>query len=188
MTKILALTLAVFFLFSTPSRAEFQGPEVENWDDETSVLLARALVSEADWSSTDHAAIAWTLYRRWKARREQEPTWTYKDQILAYCSGMKGEARTQRHRWVRALPANGVDKPEDWPENVSWTVYQRQWARVLQFTTAWYEGRVKDPCKGRSLHWGAPYGTDLHRPKVYGWEPVNCGPTARNLFWRPKKN
>ena len=71
-----------------------------------------------------------------------------------------------------------LEEPESWPANVSWDVYRKPWARVVLLARAWMEGRVRDPCRGRSWHWGGPMD---RRREVF--EPVDCGPTA-NIFYR----
>lgn len=167
----------VFFtvlLFSSSLKAQSFVPE-EQWTSETKLWLARAMVSEADWSKPDHAAIAWTLFRRWEQHHARDDAWTLLAQIKAYCAGFR--ATHSRSRWVLAL--EGEDKPIGWKdEEASWEVYRPAWLRVRAFVEAWGEGRVRDPCRGQASHWG---GT-MDRPSK-GSIPVDCGQTL-NIFYR----
>jgi hypothetical protein len=148
------------------------------WDAETQLWLARAMVSEADWSTVDHAAIAWTLKRQWRARVEHQPAWSFIDQIRRYCAGLRHQTpRTNRHRWVRELGFHG-DAPASWPKSSSWDAYRSRWLRVLRFAGDWGAGRVGDPCRGKAIHWGG--GMDIPMDKTV--RPVNCGFT-HNIFY-----
>lgn len=163
-----------FFLFCAASAKAQDLLPAEQWNDETRLWLARAMVSEADWSIQDHAAIAWTLYRRWKDRHERDVSWTLLQQIRAYCAGFK--MSHGRAQWVMSL--DGDEKPEGWNDaEARWDVYRPAWLYVLEFSQAWSEGKVRDPCRGRSRHWGGPM--DKPRP---GLVPVDCGMT-RNIFY-----
>jgi hypothetical protein len=150
----------------------------EQWNDEVALWLARAMVSEADWHTPDHVAIAWVLKRRWEAAsKDKYPT--FLDMVKQYCAGMRGKTRTSRHVWTRALTDDGTE-PEGWPANVSWSSYRPHWGRVLRLARAWGRGEVQDPCKGKAWQWGGP----MDRPGV-GWRTVNCGMTA-NIFYTHK--
>jgi hypothetical protein len=173
------LTLLLLLLLVPYGHAQEVTPINAPLDKSTIVLLARAMVSEGNWSETDHAAVAWVLVRRW---RRLHPDWTFKRQILAYCVGMRGPIKTERQRWVRNLSRNPKIKPVGWPRNTSWEKYSPRWAAVLAFAEAWAAGKVEDPCRGRSFHWGAPHEEIFARVRKAGWFPVNCGPT-QNRFW-----
>jgi hypothetical protein len=133
------------------------------------------MVSEADWSTRDHIAIAWVLKRRWESRVEKDPEWTFLDQVKRYCAGMRGKVRASRHVWVRALNPEGIE-PEGWPSNAKWGNYKPAWEKVLRLSNAWIKGNVKDPCPSAS-HWGGAMD-----PPGKSWKAVNCGPT-QNIFY-----
>jgi hypothetical protein len=182
MKKALTIVAIVLMPFQTSSAFE-QGlilPE-EQWNDETALWLARAMVSEADWSSIDHAAIAWTLKRQWEARAREGSNWTFLDQIRNYCAGLHGEVRSDRMKWVRSL--EGDAQPSSWPGDVSWRVFAPAWAKVRSLAQAWVRGQVGDPCRGRAHHWGSP--EDMRNPSRFAWKTVDCGPTM-NIFWQSR--
>jgi hypothetical protein len=159
------------------TRAETPLLPEDQWTDEAVVWLARAMVSEADWSPIDHAAIAWTLKRQWESRYEKDPRWTFVDQVRAYCAGLRGEEiRTKRSEWVRTLTLDGAE-PEGWPDDVLWSNYAPLWRRTIDFARAWGAGRVRDPCEGRAWHWGGTMDTPGRNMR-----PVDCGMTL-NIFY-----
>jgi len=175
MTKLVIAVL--ISLISSSALATL--PEVE-WTPEARITLARAVVAEADWSTRDHAAIAWVLKRRWEQRQKVQPQWTFLDQVNAYCAGMKSD--TERSRWFRDLPEDPYGAPPDhWPYKRAWNTYQADWARVLRLVDAWQRGAVRDPCRGRAMHWGS--SEDSERPAAGKWSLVQCGATL-NLFWQ----
>ncbi len=153
----------------------------EQWTPEARLTLARALVAEATWSRIDHAAIAWVLQKRWRQRQQRRPTWTFEEQVTAYCSGMR--LRSKRTAWFRSLPENPVASiaPVNWPSKREWAEYVPHWERVLVTVDQWQAGDVVDPCRGKAIHWGSV--EDSSRPTRGGWRAVACGPT-RNIFWR----
>jgi hypothetical protein len=174
-TRLFLFLIAAGFLSGNVA-AQIKGPlPEEQWNAETELWLARAMVSEADWSSADHAAIAWTLKRQWEARRERFPDITFVEQIRAYCAGLRGAPRSSRMKWVLSL--EGDLEPEAWPKHVAWPAYAPHWNRVRAFARAWFRGEVRDPCKKPALHWGGP--GDMPPPDVV---PVDCGLTS-NIFY-----
>lgn len=149
----------------------------DQWNDEVALWLARAMVSEADWNRDDHAAMAWVLKKRWELRAARDPSWTFLDQLRAYCAGFRSpKGRSARQRWVRNLRADGAE-PAGWPKNANWRVYRGMWLSVLKFSKDWGAGRVPDPCKG-AIHWGGA----MDRIKDPRMRPVDCGYTF-NVFY-----
>lgn len=170
----LNVLVIVAVLFTSPVQALVL-PE-DQWNDDVALLLARAVVAEADWSTRDHAAIAWVLKRRWEARVKRDPEWTFLDQVKKYCAAMRRKARTKRHVWIHALSPDGAE-PRGWFTDVSWDKYRPAWEGVLEFTHRWARGEVSDPCRHRAIHWG---GT-MDRPSKL-LRRVNCGKTD-NIFY-----
>jgi hypothetical protein len=167
--------LMVLLLTTSITKADEVLPE-EQWDEEVAVWLARAMVSEADWSSRDHAAIAWVLKRRWETRAERDPDWTFLDQIKHYCTGIKGPARSRRHRWIRALAPDGT-KPKGWPRTVSWDTYRPAWEKAWILANDWAAGEIEDPCPAAD-HWS---GRNV-KPDRSLLRVVYCGRT-QNVFY-----
>lgn len=154
--------------------------EPGEWDEQSEVWLARAMVSEADWWRPDHVAIAWVLYHRWKQRQQRQPEWTFVEQVRAYCAGLRGKARSRRSRWVRSL--EGEDQPEDWRNSDGlWRHYVSAWMRTRELARAWARGELPNRCRSRATHWGGPMD-----PPGEGTVAVDCGRT-RNIFYRKRR-
>jgi len=146
--------------------------------------LAQVLVGEADWRKADHIAIAWVLAKRWKVYQRnakydpatQDFSWF----IMTYSTTMKiGKTRAKR---IRQLPWGDPLQPHS--DNVSLEKYTKNWAKVRETVTQWYNGKHPDPCP-KALHWGGTMDdpNKIRRPGVV-WEPVSCGDT-RNIFYHP---
>jgi hypothetical protein len=156
---LLCLMIVIFHSQCSPARAQ-----AEQLTEQDKLVLAQALVGEADWSQVDHAAIAWVLQKRWQLYlRNNEPV-SFAQFVRMYCSPLK--TRSPRAKAIQALPWGPARGP--WGG--------KRWDRVRTWVERWADGRVTDPCP-RAMHWG---GT-MDRP--YGhWAPVSCGKT-RNIFY-----
>lgn len=172
--------IAIMFAASSCSLlAKARPPLPQDQRTELSVLwLARAMVSEADWTyHRDHAAIAWVLRRGWTHARRANPQATFAGHIRAYCAGLKrGIRRSDRQVKVISLHL-GASKPQAWAP-WEWREYRARWRKVVLYARAWMRGAVPDPCGGRADHWGGPM--DVPPPS---FRYVSCGPT-RNIFYR----
>jgi len=134
------------------------------WDDDTKLTLAQAMVGEADWHQPDHIALAWVLAKRWDIHRRNRKPVPFAEFIRMYSAPLKAD--TKRARWVKSLP---------WAPYPT-THYRKRWEQVRKTARQWGAGLFEDPCP-QALHWG---GT-MDRP--YGhWFPVNCGRT-HNIFY-----
>jgi hypothetical protein len=137
------------------------------------LLLAQAMVLEADWiSATDHAAIAHVLMRESKRAGVPLPS-----HIRRYVAGFK--IKLPRNLMIRSLTAEGWE-PEGWPQNLSWPKHQVWWWATIERAKRALAGTLPDPCRGRADHWGGDM--DLGRAERAGWVRVDCGDTA-NTFW-----
>lgn len=151
----------------------------EQWDADTRLWTARAMVGEVDWDSEqDHAAIAWVLARRWKMASKRWPELRYVDVVRGYSKPIRGSIRrlTRRQRWVRALSIDGA-RPAGWPRRLAWNRYAPKWRRVLRMADEWSLGLWPDPCRGKAWHWGG----QMDRPWP-GLVEIDCGDT-RNVFY-----
>jgi hypothetical protein len=150
------------------------------FDAEARLWLARAMVAEGGWTSErDHVAIAYVLARRWRAAQARYPGVRLVNVIRRYCSGLEpGLAQaTPRQRWLRALSPT-LEEPDGWPsEKASWVRHRPVWAAVLDRAEAWSQGKLPDPCRGTSWHWGG----EMDSPKGRMYR-VDCGAT-RNTFY-----
>lgn len=139
----------------------------------TRLWVARSLIAEAGWTATqtEYVALAWVLKKRSRASGR-----TLYETVKAYCAGM-GEAVTARQAWLHELPADGVTRPEHWPDAASWEKHAPRWRRVLMLADAWMGGLHPDPCP-RAIHFG---GT-MDKPR--GRMRAVCArlPTASRLF------
>lgn len=177
------VTGAVLFATSTAA-AEPPAPAppipAHQWDAETEVWLARAMVAEAGWDAEhDHIAIAYVLAKRWRKAVERWPQLRFIDILRNYCAGLGDYRRalTPRQRWLRSLNPEGT-QPDGWPTQASWRNHLPLWQKALARARAWGEGTLRDPCKGRAWHWGG--SIDSPRGRMVR---VECGET-RNTFYR----
>jgi hypothetical protein len=143
------------------------------------------MVSEAGWlAKRDHAGIAHTLARRWRVRRERWPGVTFEQVIRHYCAGfyLKEASLDPRQLWVRQLNPMGV-KPAAWPQNVRWDKHLVWWRQVMQRVDQFAAGRLSDPCRGQSWHWGGPM--DYPEGRMV---KVDCGETRNTFYTLVPKN
>jgi hypothetical protein len=138
--------------------------------------LARAMVAEASWDNpTDHAAIAYVLFRRWQLHRDTYPA--FNEMIRAYCRALRPRrARYDRQRWVRSLQFNSRE-PHQWPERATWSNYVARWDEIRQRVELFATGDLADPCPS-AIHWGGEMDPS------HGWVRVRCAGTTRNRFYR----
>jgi hypothetical protein len=182
---ILAFVLLVILASSlVHCDADAQRPRVgpvpeDQLTPQTRLWLARGMVSEAGWlAERDHAGIAHTLARRWRARRERWPGVTFEQIIRHYCAGfyLKEAALDPRQLWVRQLNPAGL-QPAAWPSNVRWDKHLVYWRQVLHRVDLFAEGRLPDPCRGQSWHWGSAFDDPPGR-----MVKMDCGET-KNIFY-----
>lgn len=162
MQRIVAM-LSVL-LMAAPAFAYGRAPlPASEWTDSTQLMLARAMVGEADWHEPDHVAIAWVLARRWHTHQLNREHVSFERFIERYSAAMRSDS--ERSLWIRSLPWGPMPGP-----------YGQRWNRVQNLVKAWGQGLVKDPCP-QAIHWG---GT-MDRP-ARSWHPISCGLT-RNIFY-----
>jgi hypothetical protein len=168
-------------LWSSSAQARAPLPDSQ-WNSQTHVWLARAMVAEAGWlAERDHVAIAYVLARRWRNMSERWPTTRFIDVVRRYCAGLGDyhSSFTRRQLWIRALSPD-IAEPEGWPAQVSWRRHSMLWRDALVRSAEWAGGILRDPCRGRAEHWGGTI--DSPRGRMV---PVDCGETE-NTFYRLK--
>lgn len=170
-------------LICTPANAARVPLPASQWTADAHLWLSRAMVAEAGWrSDRDHVAIAYVLARRWHRAKLRFATLRFVDIVRNYCAGLGDYRRslTPRQQWLRGLgflPA----RPEAWPRKVSWERHEPLWRAALLRSQRWSLGKLKDPCRGRALHWGGTIDSPHGR-----MTPVDCGET-RNTFYGLRK-
>lgn len=149
-------------------------------DDDTLLWLSRAFVSEAGFgATTDYATFAWILARKWHERVVKNPSWTFKQEIFAYCTGFKHKTINRpRQRWVQHLPEDGITKPLGWTYKANWGVHKKHWSAVRIFAKAWSLGQIEDPCKGKATDWAAPHV----KVNKHDFIKVPCGKTKNRYY------
>ena len=161
MQRIVAM-LSVL-LMAAPAFAYRRPLPGEEWNEQTQLTLARAMVGEADWHEPDHVAIAYVLARRWRIHQLNREPLSFQRYIELYSASLRSDS--ERSGWIRSLPWGPLPGQ-----------YEQRWSRVQKLVRAWGEGLIKDPCP-QAMHWG---GT-MDRP-ARSWHPVSCGLT-RNIFY-----
>ena len=170
----------VMVLAASAASAQTRPIPKSQWNRETHIWLARAMVAEAGWrAERDHIAIAYVLARRWRRLTEDWPALRFIDIIRNYCAGLGSYTRefTARQRWLRSLSWSD-EKPKGWPRAASWSRHLPLWRKALRRSAQWSKGGMSDPCRGRAWHWGGIIDTPQGR-----MVPVNCGKT-RNTYYR----
>lgn len=151
--------------------AQKNEPLVPNWTSDTHLKLAQCFVAEADEASKDWTAIAYAMRNWLHVRQRPMPHLRYVDITKSICSVHKLRRRSlsQRQIWIRGLsfPAGRdtageliFEKPEGFPARSSWIRKKKHWLAALMHADAWRQGRLKDPCKGKAVTWGAPIDPD----------------------------
>lgn len=174
----IAIVVVSLLICSSASALRQPLPESQ-WSAETHLWLSRAMVAEAGWTGErDHVAIAYVLARRWHRVKERFATLRFLDIVRNYCAGLGDYRRslTPRQHWLRGL-GFGPEEPSGWPRDVSWARHQSLWKAALTRSMKWFRGELRDPCRGRALHWGGTIDSPQGR-----MVPVDCGET-RNTFY-----
>ncbi len=174
------IATGVMVLAASTASAQARPIPESQWNRETHIWLARAMVAEAGWrAERDHVAIAYVLARRWRRLTENWPAFRFIDVIRNYCAGLGDYTRefTARQRWLRGLSWSD-EKPNGWPRAASWSRHLPLWRNALKRSARWSEGGLTDPCRGRAWHWGGTIDTPQGRMVA-----VNCGKT-RNTYYR----
>ena len=169
MRTLTLLFLLLSILWCVPSWAATD----IRWTPQTKLWLAQCMEAEAGESEQDHAAIAYAAENWLALRRKKYPSLRYADVLRAYCSVHKLSIGrlSPRQLWIRqlGLPTRDIlgnvvlEKPEAFPSKSSWERKRRIWLQTLQRAQDWYDGKLKDPCHGRAVHWGAPSNPDNWR-------------------------
>lgn len=145
------------------------------------------MVAEAGWyAKRDHIGIAYVLARRWRQVVRRLPHLRFVDIIRLYCTALRPRRRqpSARQRWLLAL--HGPERPAGWPSHkADWDVYRPRWRATYERAGDFLEGRLRDPCKGKAMHWGGDMDLELADKK--GLVPVDCGDTRNTFLGLPKK-
>jgi hypothetical protein len=156
--------------------------EADQWDPQTRLWLARAMVGEAGWlAKRDHAGIAHVFLRRWRNMRERWPAMRFRDVIMVYSKSL-GDGRsepTPRQRWVRTL--EGAEAPDGWPESKArWHKHVALWQAVLARADAFAAGKLRDPCRGLAVNFGGTIDVEIAKRK--GLREIDCGETESTFY------
>ena len=147
----------------------------EQWTPSARLVLAQACVAESGWDTaetTECAAIAHLLARRWALLVQSRPQLTFEGLVRQYSSPI----RERRRPWLLRLNAE-ASRPRGYSER-RWERLQPQWVSVLSFVDRWQQGIEPDPCPG-SDHFGSVQDGAPTR-----WRRVQCRPVMRNRYWR----
>jgi hypothetical protein len=195
-TTILAAAAAC--ALAAAARADDEGA-LERWlaatldgrtTSSTELYLARLMVSEGGWDSErDHAAVAWSIAGRLEAlgRRRGSTVRTLDDAIFRYADVL-ADPRTDRQRWVSALPVPPPGVPWERPRvsTVGEPLPSRAeaWGSILGRARAFLEGRLACPCAERPDHWGGPVDDERAARAVArgAMREVDCGSTGNRFF------
>jgi len=149
------------------------------WNPQTRLWLARAMVAEAGWrAARDHVAIAYVLARRYRRALARWPELRFVDVVRNYCAGLGGHNRslTPRQMWLRSLRPDET-RPEGWPGRISWSQHVPLWRAVFVRSERWSRGELRDPCGGHAWHWGGTI--DSPRGRMV---PIDCGQTENTFY------
>jgi hypothetical protein len=155
-----------------PHVALAQTPDLSpsDWSEATQTLLAAAVVGESGWQRvTDHDALPWLLYSRWRTVGG-----SFDAMILQYCKALTG-----KRPWLLQLNPQG-DRPAMWPAKASWAKHRRKWLAIRDRIGAWARGEVPNPCPN-AIHFGG------HMDPAQGaMVPARCAGSV-NRFWKIRK-
>ena len=133
---------------------------------EDRMLLVKALLGEEGWRPTNgHPAILHVLERRRTLPAFEGYTLTRMAQEYAKFLSPNRDPKLPHRASINALT---IDTAPQWAVRL-----------VDQFLED--PENVKDPCKGKAWHWGAPWEVNVEKKRR-----VNCGYT-RNVFLNLKK-
>ncbi len=161
--------------FTAPTLAESQPLPNSQWTSSARLVLAQACVAESGWDTaetTECAAIAHLLARRWHLLSESRPRLTFEGLVRQYSSPI----RERRRPWLLRLNAEGT-RPRGYSAR-RWERLQPKWLAALDFVDRWARGEEVDPCPG-SDHFGSVQDGAPTR-----WRRVQCRPLMRNRYWR----
>jgi hypothetical protein len=161
----ITVSFLMVLLAAAPAFAFRKSPPLpsDEWDENSQLTLARAMVGEADWHEPDHVAIAFVLARRWRMHSQNREPISFARYISLYAASLRNGS--DRSQFIRAMPWGPMPGP-----------HEERWNRVQKLVQAWGDGRIKDPCPN-AMHWGGAMDRPSRR-----WHPVTCGLT-RNIFY-----
>jgi hypothetical protein len=159
---VAAVTVILLFLASGLGQcgaavADDRRVETRTLDEQTTIL-ARFLVGESGAHVPDYAALLHTMRRRLETLRRP---WTYLELVERYSAPLR-----ERGRWIRALPV------------LPHARFGPTWQRALDTAAAYLAGRLPDPCRHPSTHFGSQ--RDVARRFPAG-KRADCGLTY-NVF------
>jgi hypothetical protein len=168
MRQLIFATMLVLLPHVALAQAPALGPS--DWSEGTQTLLAAAVVGESGWQPvTDHDALPWLLYARWRAIGG-----SFDGVIRQYCKALAG-----KRVWLLQLDAQG-DQPSLWPANASWPKHRKKWLAIRARIGAWARGEVRNPCP-TAVHFGSH--TDVPGRRTL---PAACAGSI-NLYYRVRK-
>lgn len=201
MYKLITFIMAVCLFLAWNLPVQSSSPQrLVKWSPQVHWRLATCMIAEASESEADHVAIAYAVRNWLRLRQKKHPHLRYGDILGAYCSVHKLDVhrRSPRQLWISQLSfpqqLDGtlfVEKPEDFPRKASWKRTRRVWLETLQRARDWSLGKLRDPCRGRAVHWGAPQDRD-NRWYLPSDEPseklerVQCVGSLENWYYRYK--
>jgi hypothetical protein len=165
MKKLIYAMLLTLLPHVALAQAPALGPS--DWSEGTQTLLAAAVVGESGWQRvTDHDALPWLLYNRWR-----DAGGSFEEMILQYCKALTG-----KRPWLLELNSQGV-RPPLWPANASWARHRDKWLAIHDRIGAWARGEVPNPCPN-AVHFGG--GMDPRQGRMI---PARCAGSV-NRFWK----
>lgn len=154
-----------------------QGPVVDDDNASTALALARIWVSENGLrrQSDDQTAILEVL--RDRARRMGVDILTA---MRRYCPRSFDLHRTDARRWIAHLQRDG-SQPTGWPTRLRWSTHEAIWRVMADRAVTLLSSEPTHICKKAPGHWAA---RSFQRPRLLGWEEVDCGDTSNAFYIR----
>lgn len=157
----------------------------------TKLVLARAAVSEASWSSLQDMRLIYQVVRT--TRNDGETLL----QCLREHTRIVSEVwtpKTERHRWLVELNLDATYPPHFPEPKKLWdSLYRDRWKKVLRWADALLKGRIDGrPCPVPVIAWGGrcdvPGGAcDDRIARSRGLIPIEvCGDTKNRGWTRPR--